>query len=615
MRKNKNSLCTIGAFYSLMLSLIILFGSCSKKENTVEPVTGEVKMDVSVVVDNFSEGMLNNKLASTYSYDPDYTSTIDFNQDYILEARLSSGEPNSTFGSSLLKSNKQAAVTPFLLEGYVFKLLVFDAKGNIFATRDYTRGQEQLTPQLLLPKNTPFTFVCYSLNSSNMDSLNHILQCSSTTDTTLSNTSLVVQGNQDLLFFKKELITTSNDSGNLNIALKHQFNLLTTTINADETGYDVGPVEAVLTSDFNSAQLNLGDQTIVHLPRVDSISYSNFSYRAGTSSQSIATSNALVFNAKPGEKLLKIRKLTVGTITNTSPLVPFLQGVLLESGKQYNLNVRLVPKDSLYTLNSGSNVYQVARINGKVWMRHNLGANYSANPDIIGTAILGDYYQWGQNIPFASGTAQNSDKSKIEASAGYSKRAFTSINDFTVWNKGTDENPIKGDKDPCPTGFRLPTYLEYQDLIAATTHAYQGTASFSIPEEEIVDNFASTNYSFGVQLISRRKKGVLLTFPAQGYANIAGTENTTNSYGFGGFIGRGREVDNKTSSYVSKGTVTATNNSSVQLQVFEYRVFESINNRAPTIYTGPPGGRTSAFAIGNPVRCIAENPNQKPAAF
>ena len=34
-----------------------------------------------------------------------------------------------------------------------------------------------------------------------------------------------------------------------------------------------------------------------------------------------------------------------------------------------------------------------------------------------------------------------------------------------MWNSGTEENPVKTEYDPCPTGWRVPTYAELDKLI------------------------------------------------------------------------------------------------------------------------------------------------------
>ena len=36
--------------------------------------------------------------------------------------------------------------------------------------------------------------------------------------------------------------------------------------------------------------------------------------------------------------------------------------------------------------------------------------------------------------------------------------------DDKLWNSGTDENPVKAEYDPCPNGWRVPTYVELDEL-------------------------------------------------------------------------------------------------------------------------------------------------------
>ena len=49
---------------------------------------------------------------------------------------------------------------------------------------------------------------------------------------------------------------------------------------------------------------------------------------------------------------------------------------------------------------------------------------------------------------------------------GYSDNNYDWVypSDSKLWNSGTEENPVKTDKDPCPEGWRVPTYNELNEL-------------------------------------------------------------------------------------------------------------------------------------------------------
>ena len=42
---------------------------------------------------------------------------------------------------------------------------------------------------------------------------------------------------------------------------------------------------------------------------------------------------------------------------------------------------------------------------------------------------------------------------------------WTSVQNDKLWNEGTEESPIKTEFDPCPEGWRVPTNIEFEDLI------------------------------------------------------------------------------------------------------------------------------------------------------
>jgi hypothetical protein len=61
-------------------------------------------------------------------------------------------------------------------------------------------------------------------------------------------------------------------------------------------------------------------------------------------------------------------------------------------GVRYNLKISLQPNDKYLSYRG----YQAVRLSGMIWMRHNLGANLIADPDVPAQQINGDYYQFGR---------------------------------------------------------------------------------------------------------------------------------------------------------------------------------------------------------------------------
>jgi len=130
--------------------------------------------------------------------------------------------------------------------------------------------------------------------------------------------------------------------------------------------------------------------------------------------------------------------------------------------------------------------------NSKAWMRHNLGADYSKDPDVPTKEINGNYYQWGRS----------------EVKATPDTPMLTDLPfwnyDATLWDTWKDN--IKTSYDPCPAGFRVPTKQQFINLVNNVTWTYIGTLSSSIGDH--------TNFS---RAIVGTGGGNKITLPAAGH--------------------------------------------------------------------------------------------------
>ncbi len=92
-----------------------------------------------------------------------------------------------------------------------------------------------------------------------------------------------------------------------------------------------------------------------------------------------------------------------------------------------------------------------------------------------GALYDGDGYYMGE---YADSTVPTIEEGGVSAITGQHKSKsdvfFTSTSEFNydwlypqdskLWNSGTESNPVKTDYDPCPEGWRVPTYAELSEL-------------------------------------------------------------------------------------------------------------------------------------------------------
>ena len=126
-----------------------------------------------------------------------------------------------------------------------------------------------------------------------------------------------------------------------------------------------------------------------------------------------------------------------------------------------------------YGVNHGKGV----AIGATVWAPVNCG--YKAASDADKGYPYGKLYQWGRKYGQGYSTSYDADEPTIEegpVSLKYGQAEdnsnvfFTSTSDFNhdwlstqddkLWNSGTESAPVKTEYDPCPEGWRVPTYAE-----------------------------------------------------------------------------------------------------------------------------------------------------------
>ena len=149
--------------------------------------------------------------------------------------------------------------------------------------------------------------------------------------------------------------------------------------------------------------------------------------------------------------------------------------LVLEAGSPLPEPVRLDYVDE-YGVNHGPGV----EIDGVIWAPVNCG--YKASTADSKGFPYGKLYQWGRKYGQGySGLYDESVPELVEgpvmpsvglAEENSNKFYYTSVGscdwcspqDDRLWNYGTESNPVKTEYDPCPDGWRVPTYAELYEL-------------------------------------------------------------------------------------------------------------------------------------------------------
>lgn len=120
-----------------------------------------------------------------------------------------------------------------------------------------------------------------------------------------------------------------------------------------------------------------------------------------------------------------------------------------EAGYRYTLSVKLLGGCGAY---HGSGVW-------RDWYCWNTGADTSADPFVLNSSTNGSYYKWDNPTAVASATTGSG------AISGWSNSSSTN----SIW---------LGVNNPCPTGYRVPTKAEFDELLANNTSRAQTGATW-----------------------------------------------------------------------------------------------------------------------------------------
>ncbi|WP_078721094.1 FISUMP domain-containing protein [Elizabethkingia ursingii] len=502
------------AFILILLSIFFIF-SCrgSDTESKLTEGTAVIKVNLNGEAfgdeSSLKQATLGNKV--TTPLETIQRKITPFNKDFDLVAELLPVSTSSSVNNeqASLKGAPMAITETILLGSKIkYKVVVYKSTGEYVTERDYIHGQESSTAILNLDGGSNYTFIAYSINSTTtLPSVTF----SDLTNKTLSTSILSeVNGSSDFMYYRTDMQVSGNNPNYLNIVLVHKLSQITATIDASATGYNITAVNAGFDSHYPTYDVDIKTGTVSRKGAVGiaPVVFSTLGTPVIVGQPTIVNGSTLTGN-------LILSSITIGPLVQ-SIASNALTDLKIISGVKYNLKLSIQPTDIYLTYNGQS----AARINGKIWMRYNLGADMNSNPDqnpsVVG--LHGNYYTFGRRLPIAgkTDTSPNNDFNSSPASDN-------------AWNTGTESNPAKTTNDPCPTGYRVPTQTEFQALIDATLQNSVGTWSAS-----------NTNYTAATVLTSKKNRNVKIVLPAQG---SFGVHTSTSIWGVKTYTSNGLAND------------------------------------------------------------------------
>ncbi|MEN5054067.1 hypothetical protein [Sphingobacterium kitahiroshimense] len=521
---------TIYQIIKIKLALIVLLAvavSCSKEkgENTLEANKGGIKLALTEAQfggDNVSVAKASAKASTT---EPLVITQEVQSGPFTFTAELT--ENTTTSNGLKASANKKAATSLLSLRGAVtYRVVVYETDGTYIdqAVGDASDASQVFFGDKLIAGNK-YTFVIYSLGST------------TTAPAAAPTTNLYTAGQvyfgftsyeengADLMYaIEKDVTILGNNTPTpLTTPLKHLFTRVTLLVdNSDATGtfgtanYLKGgylsevPVQAEWVSPFTDATVDLSTGATVaatDMTNIPPIANLNATARTFIVNQNQSNTFSIALMIPSGQ-------VKIGHDVNAQAVnFNFSNaGLGLKPGYSYTMKLRFNSDRYVNALNETRSVTaadaRYAVIGGYRWDRYNLGVanvnpatnNPDANPSV--QALYGNYYQWGRQLPVAN--AYSGDGAIV----GWNT---TSAPDGS-WNNGTATVPVKAALDPCGTGDRVPSPVEYTRLGNYTRHTSIGNWIPNTGTSAGLSDFTAAHI-----MTSKKSSDIKLSFPAAGH--------------------------------------------------------------------------------------------------
>ncbi|WP_336664994.1 FISUMP domain-containing protein [Elizabethkingia meningoseptica] len=427
----------------------------------------------------------------------------------FISAELAPATTLNTVASTSKNFNTMAAVPGNPIgTGVKFRAIAYrQGDGSYQTYQDYTIGQS--AQPMMLNGGEKYDIIVYSYG------VNTLPTISANEQTNISSAKINYDNdNRDLMYQKiSDFRPDGNSNDNtLNIKLRHKIPNLTVTLKSTSVINSVS--NALIGNNYANAKLSLQSGVMTDWGSSNKV---NVEFPSSSSNSLISSP---VFVNNDTDKGLFSAEITVAGLKKNIDLVNAFK-ITPEYKSSLTINL----------LNCG------AYIAPGVWKSfscHNLGADTSADPFTPVAAIHGAKYQWGsQTGESGRYISQLDDQNNSGAIAGWNAISLSG----NPWNSGTSGNPIKTSKDPCPSGYRVPTENEFKAILNNNSKSYVGNNWFD----------SATNFSTGIMI------GNNLFLPAPGLRYIS--NGSLNGRGFGGYYWNSNNDDN------SLNTLQITNQS------------------------------------------------------
>ncbi|MDV3952311.1 hypothetical protein CMT77_08800 [Elizabethkingia anophelis] len=358
----------------------------------------------------------------------------------FISAELTANWSLSPVASSKNLNTVAAVAGDQLGAGNKFRVIAYRQNDGSYQTyQDYTIGQSA-TP-MMLDGGKAYDIVVYSYG------VNTLPNISANEQVNISGASVNYDdSNRDFMYQKVSYTPDGNNPNNtLNITLRHKIAQITTVVNSVGLGNITKVTGGLLTPHYSNGIVSLSSGAMSGRSTLSSGAVLSF---PGLNTSTI-TSTPVFVNADTGGNATGgfSANITVGGATKTISLPNSFK---ITPENKSNLTINLMKCGAYIGPNND-------RTNYKEFMCQNLGATEGIDPFSPEAGNHGAKYQWGaQTGESGRYISQADDQNNSGAISGW---------DSTSKPGGSWSDTSKTAKDPCPTGYRVPTYEQWKAVI------------------------------------------------------------------------------------------------------------------------------------------------------